>query len=272
MYKVKRNQYIFSSINDLLSTLEKSRRQSDREDASETEDREGYTGWYGSTTYEEAVDAFRCGRDDRKMFDTIKTKTKNYRQTTRKAMKNSVVGGQVVVPLYLQGIPTCMLQKRPIPANKIVTIYYNTASYYGVNGSNMTEGAMKVLERIIELENSGYRVDLYVGSANQRSVFGRGNDDEVFMWAVRIKAGGETFNPYKMLYPLTSPATNRRFGFRIREVIYDDWIGTGYGLSLSDIPTEEINNFFGTTMGVEVWNFEGLQKIIKNGVDQQATT
>ena len=110
--------------------------------------------------------------------------------------------------------------------------------------------AFEFNERFLLFLAKNYRVNLYVVECNN----GR------FGYALKLKTDRETLNIKKMCFPLISSSFLRRIGFRIKERLYKDWIGYGYGSGLFDY--QEYDRFIKHYLKVrnyEIWNYKGKQ-------------
>ena len=248
------NEVVFNSIWELRETLENAPERYDRDDSS---DSERGSSWCDTNSYQEAIDNFMNG----KMVEGIEKEIERY-QTRGSKKKNSttldVVGHNVVVPLFLQNVPTCMIRNKKVINNKIINIFYSVKGSCGVRAKELEEGGINLFKKVISLEEQGYRVNLYIIECNPNW-----EDDKLkYGWALRLKTDREIFNIKKLCYPVTSSSTLRRIGFRIKERLYKDWIGGGYGSAYFDgkIEKEFIKKHF-RIQHYELWNYEG-QKIV----------
>lgn len=249
MTKLK-NQYVFHSISELINELDNSQEFDDRGTSSE---REEDRDWCDTASYEEARMYMLEGRIyDDVMKDIEKYKTKG--TATRSASRLSVAGHQVVVPLYLQGVPTSMITKKRVIDNKIVTIIYNCQTPWHVESDEIMKTTTELFKNIMSLESQGYRVNLWVVEVNS-------DYDGKFGFGLRLKTDRETFNIKKTMFPLVSSSFLRRISFRVKERLYKSWIGGGYGNASYD--AELVDRFVKKNLGIhkyEAWNYEGKKE------------
>lgn len=239
------NKLVFNSISELIEELDKSQHISNRDTSS---DDHRSRDWCDTDNYDEARKFMLEG----KTFDELGIDVEKYRTkgtATKSINKLDVVGHNVVVPLYLQGIPQCMINNKRVINNKIVTIFYSPQAPHYVNQDDLIKGATKLFENIISLEEQGYRVNLYVIEC-------QGN----FGYCIKLKSDRETFNIKKLCFPLVSSSMLRRIGFRIKERLYKDWIGCGYGSGMFSY--NEYDRFIKEKLKLknyEIWNYKGKQ-------------
>lgn len=243
------NFLLFNSISELMEQLDNAPKIPDRYDASEDTDRG--SSWCDTSTWQEAHDAIIAG----KMYDGLNGDLDKYRTNGSKEKSNQyldVVGYNVVVPLQLQNIPTCMVNKKKTINNKIVTIIYKDDVPAGVNQDRIIENATELMRNIIKLERDGYRVNLYI--------MGYNSNDSGYGFILKLKNDRETLNIKKLCFPLISSSFLRRIDFRIKERLYKDWIGGGYGHASFD--REDVENFIYKMLKIhhyEVWDYTGKQ-------------
>lgn len=242
------NFLYFNSIHELMEELDNSSPIGSREEKSDV--RRG-SDWCDTDNYQQAHDFMLTGR----VYDNLSTDLNKYRTNGCKDKSKSylsVVGYNVVVPLHLQGVPTCMINNKKTINNKIINIFYNTNVACDVDSEDIVKGTTELMRNIISLEQDGYRVNLYLISAN--------GDDNGYSYIIKLKSDRETLNIKKLCFPLVSSSMLRRIEFRIKERLYKDWIGSGYGLARFDRTLIEKSIQQLTKIPhYEVWNYRGLQ-------------
>lgn len=105
-------------------------------------------GWYGTDTFEEATELLKNGWDVAAEDLTRELKLAETQKDVQMVYKNilSVCGFQAIVPLYLQGVPNNMVNKRITPIkNKVITInkVISVSSSIGIN-----EGSEKIMKKV----------------------------------------------------------------------------------------------------------------------------
>lgn len=241
------NFLMFNSISDLMAQLDSAPVIPDRDNSSEDTDRGG--SWCDTSTYQEAHDYMLNGH----VYDGVTTDLQKYR--TKGSKENNkryldVVGYNVNVPLFLNGVPTCMYNQKKTINNKIVTILYSCSVPWNVSESKIKETTIELMKNIIKLEQDGYRVNLYVMNYN--------DNDSGYGFILKLKTDRETLSIKKLCFPLVSSSFLRRIDFRIKERLYKDWIGGGYGHATFE--EKPIERFIDNTLRIkhyEVWNYEG---------------
>lgn len=241
------NFLLFNSISELMNELDNSNVISGRDNASEDTDRG--SDWCDTKNWEDAHDAMIVG----KMYDGLSGDLNKYRTKGSKEKSKTymdVVGYNVVVPLHLQNVPNCMVNKKRTINNKIVTIIYKDDVPAWVDQDKIIENATELMRNIIQLEQDGYRVNLYV--------MGYNTNDDGYGFLLKLKTDRETLNIKKLCFPLVSSSFLRRVDFRIKERLYKDWIGGGYGCATFD--REGVEKFVYQMLKInhyEVWDWEG---------------
>lgn len=168
--------------------------------------------------FEEAVELFKNGWSD--MASNLVQKLKVIESKTTPMMKPrsklDVCGYQAIVPLYLQGIPNSMVNKKMVPIKqKVVTLNKSIDYHYGVKAEQIIEESIKAMQIIKKLEAQGYRCNLNLALG---STAGYGSDKKQFVMKVRIKSANEKLNVSKLAFPLVHPSMLRRLFFRFMEV------------------------------------------------------
>lgn len=166
--------------------------------------------------FNEAVELFRNGWSD--MANKLVQKLKVIESKTEPTMKPrntlSVCGYQAIVPLYLQGAPNNMVNKKMVPVKqKIITLNKSIDYSGGVDTDSIIEESIKAMQIIKKLEAQGYRcnLNLVLGTT-------AGLPAKQFIVKVRIKSANEKLNVSKLAFPLVHPSMLRRLFFRFIEV------------------------------------------------------
>lgn len=247
----RKNQYIFNSINELITELDNSEVIKGRDKSSNS--RGDGDEWSDVKSYDEARENMLNG----KMHEALEGEIEKYRTkgtVNKRVAKMGVAGYQVVVPLYLQGIPNNMVTSKKVINNKIITIFYACQAPHYVDRKQIEKTTSELMKNIISLESDGYRVNLYVIEVNS-------DDNGKWGYALKLKTDRETLNIKKICYPLVSSSFLRRIGFRIKERLYKDWIGGGYGTGTFNY--EVVDKFIRQQFKIsnyEIWNYQGKQE------------
>ena len=199
----------------------------------------GSAGWTKTESFEEAVELFKNGWSD--MASNLVQKLKVIENKTQPKMRPkstlSVQGYQAVVPLYLQGVPTNMIDKRMVPIKqKVITLNKSIDYSGGTTANTIVDESIKAMQIVKKLEAQGYRCNLNI-------VLGSSKNKKGFFVKVRIKSANEKLNISKLAFPLVHPSMLRRLFFRFIEVypnITKDFVN-GYGAPST---SEELRQIF----------------------------
>jgi len=177
------------------------------------------TGSYDFTkteNFNEAVELFKNGWSDMATKLVQKLKVIENEAKTIMKPKNAlgVAGYQVIVPLYLQGVPNNMVTKKMVPVKqKVITLNKSIDYRGGVDADQIIEESIKAMQIVKKLEAQGYRCNLNIvlGTTD-------GYPPKQFVVKVRIKSANEKLNVSKLAFPLVHPSMLRRLFFRFIEV------------------------------------------------------
>lgn len=220
--------------------------------------------WHGVKTYAEALEMMRTGYQP--TVDSMKNIFKaNAGESKRFKFQNNIQGFAPIVPLALKGVPNSMLdmQMKPIKA-KVLDIYYNIAVSCSMTPEQLISAGQKILGTIIELEQQGYRFNLYAIQA-----YARGDCD---MLVVKLKSANQPLDLKRVSFPLTHPAFFRVIGF--------DWYSKcpgakyrcGYGSPLSmQIDSNDMPKLAKELFGNNALLFNGQDIIYKDKKSIQET-
>lgn len=160
-----------------------------------------------------------------------------------KKLIHDIVGFQVNVPRYLQGIPTHMVNQKIVKQKQKVITLVKSICYLGhVKADKIMEDSIKFLQIVQGIEAKGIRVNVEVFFHAIK------NSEEIYI-RVPIKRSSERLNISKMSYPLTHPSFLRRHIFRAMETemrIKNRWC-PGYGTTGSKEQVESLlkdNEYF----------------------------
>lgn len=174
--------------------------------------------WTKTESFEEAVQLFKNGWSD--MATNLVQKLKVIESKTQPTMKPrnklDVVGYQPIVPLYLQGVPNNMMNKKMVPVKqKILTLNKSIDYHGGVSANQIVEESIKAMQIVKKLEAQGFRCNLNIVLGTSA---GWGKDAKQFIIKLRIKSANEKLNVSKLAFPLVHPSMLRRLFFRFIEV------------------------------------------------------
>ena len=105
-------------------------------------------GWYKTKSFEEATDLIKHGWSEMsdKLTQRLNAETKYEPGLVKKNILD-VSGYQPVVPLYLMGVPTCMVAKRNvIQKQKVITLNKSVNYSAGVSSDTVVDESIKALK------------------------------------------------------------------------------------------------------------------------------
>ena len=165
------------------------------------------SSWCGVKNYEEALQLLSEGYQP--VVEKLKAEIKANVQGNAKrvSFRNDIVGYAPVVPLAIMGVPNAMMNSymKTIKA-KVVDVYYDGTFRSGVKSDDILKTGAKVLSVIIELEQQGYRFNLY-----QAQGYADGEDCD--MLVVKIKDAAQPLDLKRVSFPMTHTAFFRVIGF-----------------------------------------------------------
>ena len=224
-HKIKVQQ--FDSITDFREYLAEAQPNSifrnERQQSVETR----YNEFYGTDSYEEAERIFKEGwtKVSERITKAIKTPLVSANAPKSKPTYG-LVGGQASVPRYIQGIPTSMIDRKPVQQqSKIIVINKCIGFHAGVTTEQIIEEGIKALKIIQFLESKGYRVKLNTYWFSKRNY-------ETVGQILTLKKPEERISVSKLAFPIAHPSMLRRIGFKWMEsfptMTEKDFVG-GYG-------------------------------------------
>lgn len=168
--------------------------------------------WHGVNSKEEAYALLKNGWEEatKKINKEVGNFFLNSGQK-RTEFFNNVMGFQPVVPLSLLNVPNCMIDSRSRTIKtKVLRIVYDISASSGVTSDQMLSAGKNLVETIINLENNGYRCELYVID----SYCDMDNPEkEIDICAIKIKDSNQMLNLRKMMFPMAHSAQLRVVGF-----------------------------------------------------------
>lgn len=227
----------FASINEFLRAVEH-RPYNHKTSRSSTED--GNKSFRGTESYAEANKLLQYG-DIEIAAQIKKERAKVFTQYTsiKRLPYNDLQGFAPIIPLFLQGIPQCMVNVKNVPVkSKIVTIYYSPAYSSRYRCAQGVQAGIHVLNMLQQLELSGYRVNLFLTfGISEHNDMKRGNK---FILNIKVKDSMQPLNIKKLAYPIAHPSMLRRHVLCYVDTIPDERL-TGY-LSAYGYPLEVLGN------------------------------
>ena len=186
------------------------------------------TTWTGTQSFNEASDLLKNGWTvgAEKLTKQLKVAQLNVEHQTTYRNVLSVCGYQAIVPLYLQGVPNNMVNKKIVPVKqKVVTLNKLISVSSCVSSKTMEEESIKCFQIIKKIEESGIRVNLNLMISTGHVCV-----------KIRLKSAGERLNVSKLAFPLVHPSMFRRLYFRFVEVY--PTIPRSYAHGYGRVPSE----------------------------------
>lgn len=184
--------------------------------------------WTGTTSFEEASELLKNGWNAGATDLTRKLKIAETDVEVKNTYKNilSLCGYQAIVPLYLQGVPNNMVNKKIVPIkNKVITINKTLSVSCSVSAETMKAESVKCFQIIKKIEASGIRVNLNLMISTGHVCA-----------KIRLKSANEKLNISKLAFPLVHPSMFRRLYFRFIETY--PTIPKSFRFGYGHVPTE----------------------------------
>lgn len=191
--------------------------------------REDKRGWAGTKTYGEAIELFKNGWTVGAQDLTRKLKLAETDKQVQTIAKNvlSMCGYQAIVPLYLNGVPNNMVNKKMVPVKqKVITINKALSASSAVSSQTLMNESVKCFQIIKKIESTGVRVNLNL-------MISTGH----VMVKIKLKSSSEKLNISKLAFPLVHTSMFRRLYFKFIEVY--PTIPNNYRWTYGRVPSEE---------------------------------
>lgn len=203
----------FDSLNDFVSyitttPINKSFEQNRKNDLSS--EKPNKKNWSGTDSFQDAIDLMRNGWSlgAKKLEKSLKVSQSSMQVKTEAKQVLSMCGYQAVVPLYLNGVPNNMINKKLTPVKqKVVTINKVLSASCSVSSKTLEDESVKCFQIIKKIEESGIRVNLNL-------VISTGH----VCTKIRLKSANERLNVSKLAFPLVHVSMFRRLYFKFIEV------------------------------------------------------
>lgn len=174
-----------------------------------------------TNSYEEAVDLFHNGWSEmsQRLNQRLKAEGKMEHVMVARPVQ-SVEGFQPIIPLYLNGIPNNMINRKMQPVKqKVITLNKSVTYSCGVSTDKIIDESVKAFRIIQRLEAQNYRVNLNV-ILGVYEAGGYWSNDVKNGYAIKIKLkkANEKLNVSKLAFPLVHPSMLRRLFLRFIEV------------------------------------------------------
>lgn len=168
-----------------------------------------HNNWSGTSTFEEAAELLKNGWNAGAKDLTQKLKMAEMQKDVQMQYRNvlSMCGYQAIVPLYLNGVPQNMMNKKMTPVKqKVITVNKITCCSAAISSETLKAESIKCFQIIKKIEASGIRVNLNLVISTGHACV-----------KIRLKSAGEKLNISKLAFPLVHPGMFRRLYFRFIE-------------------------------------------------------
>lgn len=166
-----------------------------------------YKSWHGVDSYDEALDLMKTGYQP--TVESMKGlfNARLAGEGKRFKMQNNVHGFAPIVPLALKGVPNSMMNMTMTPIKaKVIDVYYDSTVTCGISPEKQMEAGKMLLSTIIELEQQGYRFNLY-------AVQSYCDRESIDMMVVKMKSATQPLDIKRTSFPLTHTGFFRVIGF-----------------------------------------------------------
>lgn len=227
------NKLYYESFPDIYRFMDTIEKRPNNKMFGESASKVDESAWYGTKTYDEAVQQFSNGLPEvaEKMKAALTQFTaKANIVTTKRTPRSYYYGYAPNIPAAIVGLPKSMYQVQRIQQKtKTLGILWNSCQNCGVEADTLRQSGESVLQLVYMLERKGYRVQL------DCIPFSGNDSDRDFVLIINLKQYAQHMDILKLTFPVTSPAMFRRFGFKWAEGIPNVTGGTvwGYGSHLS---------------------------------------
>lgn len=186
------------------------------------------SGWSGTSTFKEATDLMKNGWTYGAQNLTKKLKVAEADKQVQNTYRNilSMAGYQAIVPLYLNGVPNNMVNKKLMPVKqRVLTINKALSCSASVSSETLMNESVKCFQIIKKIESSGIRVNLNLMISTGHVCV-----------KIRLKSAGEKLNISKLAFPLVHTSMFRRLYFRFIETY--PTIPSSFSFGYGRVPSE----------------------------------
>lgn len=206
----------FDSYEELLDTINKRPLVWANGPSAKDEVERDVHPWSGERTYEDAVRHLRNGCEDSydKLKNTLPPKTRPSKKPV--GIQNDIVGFAPNVPNAIMNLPNSMLNTKLAPKkSKVIDVIIDIVVACGVRIEEFCDYAKKVLRKIVELEESGYRVRITVAGTFAYV----SSDSQGHVVKVVVKNENQPLNMKRVSYPIVGKGMFRRIFFSWYETL-----------------------------------------------------
>lgn len=216
-----------------IEVVEKSRTRKITSSAFEDKTKQPLGKFEGVKSFDEALKLMAGGYQP--TVDSMRGIFKMSRTGERKrfTFQNNVQGFAPIVPLALKNVPNSMLDMsmRPIKS-KVIDVYCDMTVACRIESSDIIKAGQSILGVIIEMEQQGYRFNLYTCQTYSDE---KGCD----MMVVKVKDATQPIDLKRISFPLTHTAFFRVIGFDWYSRVPGGKYRSGYGRAIAYGSTEE---------------------------------
>lgn len=169
--------------------------------------------WAMTESFDEAIDLMANGWSTKvgEIASKLEFRTKPVAKVQRNTI--SVAGFQPIVPLYIAGVPTNMVNKQLVAIKQKVVDVVKLVNYdASTSAGTMVGESVKALQVVTKLESLGYRCNLFVAlgtRAGGKSIVAK----------IKVKSANERLSISKLCFPMAHPSMLRRLLLRFIEVL-----------------------------------------------------
>ena len=199
--------------------------------------------WHGVKSYDQALELLHDGYEP--VVEKLKQGTKINAQgvTKRITFQNEIQGFAPVVPLAIMGVPNSMINTTIKPIKrKVLNVYYDITASAGTDSQDIIDAGAKLAGAILELEQQGYRFNLYAVQSYTGSC-------DADMLLVKIKSSDKPLDLRRMSFPLCHTAFFRVIGFDWYSKFPKGTYRAGYGHNLSQEFSSDRDEFIKQVLG-----------------------
>ena len=222
----------FKSISEMMDIITK-RPNNKIMESQNSSSRKGQKNWYGTESFEEAVDLMQTGYKDvlpqikEGLNTSMKALSKQFARSDMRRPRNLPIGFIPNVPNAILNLPDSMIDIRLSPQKrKTLTITYVMAGSCGCRAEMWIKAGIALLTAIKIIERRGISVKI------DASFYCGSSDGETVMGSVTVKHFGQPLDLQKLCFPLVHPSMFRRIGFKFLEttpVLTKEGFAWGYG-------------------------------------------
>lgn len=168
----------------------------------------------GTKSFEEATELLKHGCEDiaKKLNNKLNASKNDIATVKRTKTFYDVQGYQACVPLYLQGVPTNMINKKQVVVkHKVITLTKAITYNAFVSKETILEESVKALQLVKKIEAQGTRCNLNIIFSSEKNCIR-------IATKIRIKNATEKLNVSKLAFCMVHPSMLRRLLFGYIEV------------------------------------------------------